>query len=245
MHNNDNETTVVLIRHAQSQWNRENRFTGWADPALTETGIREAYAAGCALRQAGFRFDHSYSSRLQRAVHTLEILQQELGQERLGAEQDWRLNERHYGTLQGKDKAETARIAGDEQVLRWRRGYLDLPAPLPPSDPAHPRNDARYADVPAHLLPSFENLDITRERVSAFWNEKAVPRLQRGERLLISAHGNTLRALIKELDDMSVAEVEAFEIPTATPIVYRFDSDSRPLGWQYLDVQVPCFDCAA
>ena len=244
MHNN-NETEVVLIRHAQSQWNWENRFTGWADPALTEAGICEAHTAGCALRQAGFRIDYGYTSRLQRAVHTLEILQQELGQESLGTQQDWRLNERHYGALQGKNKAETARLAGAEQVLRWRRGYLDLPAPLPPSDPAHPRNDPRYADIPAQLLPSFENLDITRERVSAFWNEKVVPRLQRGERLLISSHGNTLRALIMELDGMSVAEVEAFEIPTATPIVYRFDSHGRPLGWHYLDVQAPCFDYAA
>lgn len=245
MHDNHNATEVVLIRHAQSQWNLENRFTGWADPPLTEAGIREARNAGCLLRRAGFRFDHSYSSRLLRARHTLDILREELGQSDLPGVQDWRLNERHYGALQGRNKAETARIADHDQVERWRRGYLDLPPPLPPSDAGHPYNDSRYADVTPQRLPSFENLDMTRERVTLFWREQITPRLRRGEQLLISAHGNSLRALMMLLDGMSVAEVESFEIPTATPIVYRFDRTATPLGWHYLDVQEACFDCAA
>lgn len=244
MNNRRHETEVVLIRHAQSQWNRENRFSGWADPPLTEEGVAEARAAGELLHACGYRFDYAYSSRLQRAEHTLDILLEGLGQSSHDREREWRLNERHYGALQGLDKVEMTRKVGAEQVQRWRRGYLDLPPPQPPSDPSHPYNDTRYADIAQELLPSQENLDQARRRVTAFWNQSMTPRLERGERLLISSHGDTLRALVMALDGMSAAEVERFEIPTATPIIYRFDREGRPLGWHYLDQQ-PCIDCAA
>lgn len=243
MHNNK-ETEVVLIRHAQSEWNRDERFSGWADPALTDHGIAEARRAGQLLHAAGYRFDHAYSSRLQRADHTLSLLLEALGQPALPREQEWRLNERHYGALQGLNKKELARQLGAEQVHRLRRGYLDLPPPLALTEPQHPRHDPRYADVPAALLPSLENLDQTRRRVTAFWNQAVTPRLEQGQRLLISSHGNTLRALIMALHRMSVAEVERFEIPTATPIVYRFDRRGRPLTWHYLQSET-CIGCAA
>lgn len=244
MHNNTNEIEVVLIRHAQSEWNRENRFTGWANPPLTDAGVAEAHKAGALLREAGYRFDHSYSSRLQRARHTLDILLTELRQTELTIESSWRLNERHYGALQGLNKTGMARRVGEEQVNRWRRGYLDLPPPLALTDPKHPANDLQYADVPQALLPSLENLDQTRRRVTAFWNQAVTLRLKQGQRLLVSAHGNTLRALIMALENMPVAEVEKFEIPTATPIVYRFNREGAPLDWHYLG-NVPCIDCAA
>jgi 2,3-bisphosphoglycerate-dependent phosphoglycerate mutase len=244
MHNKQNEIEVVLIRHAQSQWNKENRFSGWADPPLTEEGIDEARKAGQLLGQAGYQFDYAYSSCLQRASHTLDILLEELDQTAIPFEQEWRLNERHYGALQGLNKEVMTRQAGLEQVNRWRRGFLDLPPPLALTDPQHPINDPLYADIPDALLPSMENLDQTRRRVTALWNQEVAPHLEQGQRLLISAHGNTLRALIMALDKMPVAEVEKFEIPTATPIIYRFDRTGMPLDWHYLESK-PCFGCAA
>lgn len=240
MENQRKETEVVLIRHAQSQWDLENRFTGWADPALTEAGVAEAYQAGQLLREAGYRFDHSYSSRLQRTEQTLDILRSALDQQALPAESDWRLNARHYGALQGVNKA---RLEA-EQLHRLSRGYLELPPPQPLTDPRHPHNDNRYADVAAHDLPSMENLDMTRQRVMQFWQEQVVPRLQQGQRLLISSHGDTLRTLIMALDNLRVAEVEALEIPSAAPIIYRFDEQGAPLGWHCLDSQ-HCYYCAA
>jgi 2,3-bisphosphoglycerate-dependent phosphoglycerate mutase len=228
---------VVLIRHAQSQWNLENRFTGWANPPLTQAGEAEARRAGAALRQAGYRFDTAFSSRLQRAQSTLDILLAELGQTQIVRHRDWRLNERHYGALQGMDKAAAAASFGDRQVWRWRRGYADRVAPLNRDDPRHPIYDSGYADLPPDLLPAGESLADTRGRVTAFWNESMVPRIQAGERVLISAHGNTLRALIMELSGMGVEDVEAFEIPTATPIHYRFDAGARPLAWHYVGQQ--------
>lgn len=226
---------AVLIRHAQSQWNRENRFTGWADPMLTEAGIAEAIAAGDSLRAQGFHFDFAYSSRLQRAIGTLDILLDRLGQPDLPSRRDWRLNERHYGALQGMDKDEATTRAGAHQVLRWRRGYLDKAEALPREHASHPVHDARYADVDPAQLPDVENLDDTRRRVAAFWRDEMLPRIRRGERVLVSAHGNTLRALLMDLSGMSVAEVESFEIPTATPIVYIFSKSGRPLHWHYLE----------
>lgn len=244
MNNKPNEIEVVLIRHAQSQWNEENRFSGWTDPPLTQLGIDEAHSAGQQLYEAGYQFDYAYSSRLQRASHTLDILLEGLYQTALPVEQEWRLNERHYGALQGLNKEAMKRHAGLEQVNHWRRGFLDLPPPLALTDPQHPVNDPLYTDVPDTLLPSMENLDQTRRRVTAFWNQEVTPRLEQGQRILISAHGNTLRALIMTLDNMRVAEVEKFEIPTATPIVYRFDRSGTPLDWHYLESE-PCIDCAA
>ena len=226
---------VVMLRHAQSQWNLENRFTGWADPALTAAGIAEAKQAGAYLHDHGVAFDVAFSSRLQRAISTLDILLESLGQTAIPRYQDWRLNERHYGALQGIDKHAAIATVGEQQVWRWRRSYLEQAAPLLRSDPAHPIHDPKYADIAAHLLPDVENLAQTRVRVVAFWQDQIVPRIRDGERVLISAHGNTLRALLMELAGMSVAEVESFEIPTATPIVFDFDHDAQPRDWHYLD----------
>jgi 2,3-bisphosphoglycerate-dependent phosphoglycerate mutase len=227
--------TVVLIRHAQSQWNRENRFTGWANPPLTEAGIAEAIQAGEWLYRHGYRFDVAWSSRLQRAITTLDILLEQIGQQDIPRQQDWRLNERHYGALQGVDKAKAAAQVGEQQVWCWRRGYTDRAMPLLPGDPGHPGNDPLYADVAPHLLPAVENLAETRARVMMFWQEHVAPRIKKGERVLISAHGNTLRALLMDLAGMSVQQVEGFEIPTATPILYRFDHNGQPLDWRYLN----------
>ncbi|MBI1424711.1 MAG: 2,3-bisphosphoglycerate-dependent phosphoglycerate mutase [Gammaproteobacteria bacterium] len=225
---------VVMIRHAQSQWNLDNRFTGWADPPLTAAGIAEAKQAGENLREHGFRFDAAYSSRLERAIQTLDILLDALGQADIPRYQDWRLNERHYGQLQGLNKADMTAQVGEQQVWRWRRSYEEQATPLLRTDPTHPANNPKYADVDPALLPGVENLAQTRARVAAFWQDQIVPRLVKGERILISGHGNTLRALLMELAGMSVAEVESFEIPTATPILYEFDHHARPLEWRYL-----------
>lgn len=225
---------VVMIRHAQSEWNRENRFTGWADPPLTAAGAAEAVSAAGLLRGYGQRFDVAYSSRLQRAVATVDILLEALGQAPVPVLRDWRLNERHYGVLQGVDKAAATTLFGARQVWRWRRGYRDRARPLADSHPDHPRGNPLYADVTPALLPGVENLSETRTRVAAFWYEQIAPRIRRGERVLLGAHGNTLRALLMELDGMSESEVESFEIPTAAPILYRFDRAGRALGWQYL-----------
>lgn len=245
MANQEHAGEVVLIRHAQSQWNRENRFSGWADPPLTEEGIAEARKAGKKLYAAGYRFDYAYSSRLQRSMHTLEILLAELGQRGLTTEQEWRLNAQHCGALQGLNKEALLRHVGPEQFYRLRRGYLDLPPPLALTDAQHPVKDPRYADIPRELLPSQENLDQTRRRVTAFWNQAITPRLEQGQRILISAHGSSLRALIMALAKLRVAEVETFEFPTAAPIVYRFDRNGMPLDWHYLADANPCIDCAA
>lgn len=226
---------VVLIRHAQSEWNRENRFTGWADPPLTEAGRAEAQRAARTLAEQGWRFDFAWSSRLQRAQQTLSLLLTGIGQSSLPQAQDWRLNERHYGALQGLNKAEVAARVGEAQVLRWRRGYQDRPDALAGDNPTHPRHDPRYHDVAPARLPGVESLADTRARVMQFWSEHVEPRIRAGETLLISAHGNSLRALIMSLAGMPVAEVERFEIPTAMPILYRFDRAARPLAWHYLE----------
>ncbi|MDD3448823.1 MAG: 2,3-bisphosphoglycerate-dependent phosphoglycerate mutase [Gammaproteobacteria bacterium] len=225
---------VVLVRHAQSEWNREGRFTGWADPPLTAQGVAEARAAGRRLAAAGHRFDRGFASRLGRARHTLELMLGELGQPALPVTGDWRLNERHYGALQGRFREEEAARLGTAQVLRWRRGYADLPPLLPADDPRHPARDPRYRDVPRDRLPAGESLALTRRRVAAFWREAVAPRLRAGERMLVASHGNTLRALLMELEGMGVAEVESFEIPTGQPILYAFDAKARPMGWCYL-----------
>jgi 2,3-bisphosphoglycerate-dependent phosphoglycerate mutase len=225
---------VVMIRHAQSTWNAEGRFTGWADPPLTDLGRAEAEKAGRALKQNGYSFDRVFTSLLQRAAATAEIILQELNQPKVALEADWRLNERHYGALQGLSKQDLRDQAGDEQVHRWRRGYRDFPPALTDEDPRHPRFDARYADLPRALLPGVENLADTRARAFAFWREKVVPAITAGDRVMISAHGNTLRGLIMALANMTEAEVEQFEIPTGTPIIYRFDEAGEPLSWTYL-----------
>jgi 2,3-bisphosphoglycerate-dependent phosphoglycerate mutase len=231
-----NTLPVVLVRHAQSQWNKENRFTGWADPPLTEAGLLEAQLAGDILRNHGYQFDMAYSSCLHRASHTLDILLEQIGQADLTRQRDWRLNERHYGVLQGLNKADVMAQVGEQQVWRWRRGYEDRADPLSKADARHPIHDGCYVGIDPQMLPDVENLAETRLRIMAFWQDQIQPRILRDERILVSAHGNSLRALLMGLADMSVAEVEAFEIPTATPIVYEFDKKGRPLQWNYLDV---------
>ncbi|WP_455365213.1 2,3-bisphosphoglycerate-dependent phosphoglycerate mutase [Kaarinaea lacus] len=239
-HNDTNKgrkIDVILIRHAQSQWNLENRFTGWANPPLTQAGLDEARHAAHLLQQQGYRFDIAFSSRLLRAQQTLDLILDILGQSKLPQFQDWRLNERHYGLLQGVNKAEKAKEVGEQQVWRWRRGYEDKAEPLPRTDPTHPVNDPLYHDIDPALLPDVENLSETRARVMQFWQKRVVPYIRLGERVLISGHGNTLRALIMGLTNLSVEEVESFEIPTGKPIVYTFNRNAEPLNWRYLEDQ--------
>ena len=225
--------SLVLIRHAQSTWNKEGLFTGWADPELTEHGVEEAREAASLLQAAGIAFDRVYCSVLSRARQTAEIILAGLGQETLAIQQDWRLNERHYGDLQGLNKENMAEKVGVEQVLRWRRGYEDLPPPMAEDDERHPRFDARYTNVDPALLPTHENLKMTRERVMGFWREFIIPDINRGQRVLISAHGNTLRALLMDLHNISPSQVETFEIPTGTPIICQFHDDQF-VDWRYL-----------
>lgn len=225
---------VVLIRHAQSQWNAENRFTGWANPPLTETGLEEARHAAELLKANGYQFDIAYSSRLLRAQQTLDVILDMLGQKHIPQLQDWRLNERHYGLLQGVNKAEKAKEVGEQQVWRWRRGYHDKASPLPRTDPSHPLHDSLYQDIDPELLPDVENLAETRERVMQFWEQRIEPLIRLGEHVLVSSHGNTLRALLMGLANLSVKEVESFEIPTGKPIIYSFDQKAQPLHWCYL-----------
>jgi len=229
-----NVIDVVMVRHAQSQWNLENRFTGWANPPLTRAGIEEAQRAGEKLRKQGYHFDVAFSSRLARAQQTLDIILETLGQTDLARYQDWRLNERHYGQLQGANKADEAKRVGEQQVWRWRRGYEDKAAPLSRDDPTHPVHDPLYQDLNPELLPDVENLADTRARVVQFWQERIVPYIRDGKHALISGHGNTLRALIMDLANLSIAQVESFEIPTGKPILYTFDRTGQALHWQYM-----------
>lgn len=226
--------SVILIRHAQSQWNLENRFSGWADPLLTEEGKTEAIKAAQLLKKRHYRFDLAYCSYLQRTRQTLDIMLAELQQQNVTVKADWRLNERHYGALQGTIKTPEAHNTTPEQIWRWRRSYLDKADPLEPSDSRHPRNDPRYRDVDPSRLPAVENLAQTRERVSEFWRDEIEPAYNAGQSILISAHGNSLRALIMELAQLSVAEVEAFEIPTGTPITLERQGKA-PWQWRYIE----------
>ncbi|MFN0159631.1 MAG: 2,3-diphosphoglycerate-dependent phosphoglycerate mutase [Burkholderiales bacterium] len=226
--------TLVMMRHGESAWNRENRFTGWTDVDLTETGVAEARRAGALLRERGYAFDRAYTSLLKRAIRTLNVTLDELDMAWIPVEKHWRLNERHYGALQGLNKAETAARFGDAQVLIWRRAYAIAPDPLPGDDPRHPRFEARYAGVDASLLPATECLKDTVARVLPYWNECIAPALAGGERVLIAAHGNSLRALIKYLDDMGEDEIVGLNIPTAQPLVYELDDRLRPIRHYYL-----------
>ena len=234
--NTDKNRTVevVLIRHAQNLWNRENRFTGWANPPLTEAGLREAEQAGRLLHEHGYQFDVAFSSRLLRARQTMDVILDTLRQSDIPQYEDWRLNERHYGLLQGENKAAKAKEVGEQQVWRWRRGYEDKAQPLPHTDPTHPVNDPLYHDIDPTLLPDVENLAETGIRVMQFWQERIVPFIRLGERLLVSSHGNTLRALIMGLADLNVEQVESFEIPTGEPIIYNFNRQAEPVSWRYL-----------
>lgn len=228
---------VILIRHAQSQWNLENRFSGWADPPLTRVGELEAEAAGRLLKQLGCQFDLAYTSRLQRAITTLDLILKTMAHPEIPVHRDWRLNERHYGHLQGTEKTPEAHNTTPEQIWRWRRSYLDKAEMLEENDPRHPRQSELYRDLDPTLLPGVENLAECRVRVEAFWQERVVPDLAANKNLLISAHGNSLRALLMALADMSVEEVEQFEIPTGIPIRLRLGEQGQLQEWFYLEAE--------
>jgi 2,3-bisphosphoglycerate-dependent phosphoglycerate mutase len=225
---------LVLVRHGESQWNRENRFTGWRDVPLSDKGEAEAREAGRRLREAGFGFDRSYTSLLKRAIKTLWIVLEELDLMWIPELRDWRLNERHYGALTGLDKAETAAKYGEEQVLLWRRSY-DIPPPAyAPGDPENPALDRRYADLRPAEPPLAESLKDTVARVVPYWEREIAPRVLAGERVIVAAHGNSLRALVKHLDRVSDAEIVALNIPTGIPLVYELDAGLRPIRSHYL-----------
>ena len=225
---------LVLLRHGESQWNLDNRFTGWTDVDLTENGRREARAACELLNREGYVFDIAYTSVLKRAIRTLWIALDAMDLMWLPAVHSWRLNERHYGALQGLDKAETAARFGEEQVLVWRRAYAIAPEPLLPGDPRWAGNDPRYRHLKPGEIPATECLKDTVARVVPFWKDSIAPALTRGRRVLVAAHGNSLRALIKYLDNVTDEDIVGINIPTARPLVYELDADLRPLRHYYL-----------
>jgi 2,3-bisphosphoglycerate-dependent phosphoglycerate mutase len=225
---------LVLVRHGQSLWNLENRFTGWTDVDLTDIGKEEARLAGQQMLAEKFTFDYVFTSVLKRAIRTLWIILDEMDLMWLPVERAWQLNERHYGALQGLNKAETAAKYGNEQVHIWRRSYATPPPALSLDDPRHPRFDPRYAKVDPAMLPSTESLKMTLERVMPFWNEKIVPRLKAGEKILIVAHGNSLRALVKYLDNISDEDITELNIPTGIPLAYQLDDQLNVLSRRYL-----------
>ncbi|MBJ6725017.1 2,3-diphosphoglycerate-dependent phosphoglycerate mutase [Geomesophilobacter sediminis] len=225
---------LVLLRHGESQWNRENLFTGWTDVDISERGREECLAAGRNLKEKGMMFDLAFTSVLKRAIRTLWLLLDEMDLMWIPVRNDWRLNERHYGALQGLNKAETAEKYGADQVKLWRRSYDVRPPLLEESDPRHPRFDPRYRDLRPEQLPAGECLRDTVERFLPCWEERIVPELRRGKRTLIVAHGNSLRALVKHLDRISDQEIIELEIPTGTPLVYELDEELRPLRHYYV-----------
>ena len=225
---------LVLLRHGESVWNKENRFTGWTDVDLSERGTAEAERAGQTLGEAGFDFDVCYTSVLKRAIRTLWIVLDRMDRMWLPVVRDWRLNERHYGALQGLNKAEMAERHGEEQVRVWRRSYAIPPPALAPDDPRHPRHDRRYAAVDPAELPGSESLADTVRRFLPSWNGIISADVRAGRRVLIAAHGNSLRALVKHLDGMSDDDVVGLNIPTGIPLVYTLDAELRPLGRDYL-----------
>ncbi|MDZ7592851.1 MAG: 2,3-diphosphoglycerate-dependent phosphoglycerate mutase [Rubrivivax sp.] len=225
---------LVLIRHGESTWNLENRFTGWTDVPLTETGVEQARQSGRLLREAGYEFDVAYTSVLKRAVWTLWHCLEELDRTWLPVLHDWRLNERHYGALQGLNKADTAKQYGAEQVLIWRRSYDTPPPALAPDDPRSERDDIRYARLDRSQVPLTECLKDTVERVLPCWHQRIAPAIRGGQRLLIAAHGNSMRAMVKYLDGISDADIVGLNIPNGIPLVYELDADLKPLKSYYL-----------
>jgi 2,3-bisphosphoglycerate-dependent phosphoglycerate mutase len=225
---------LVLVRHGQSTWNLENRFTGWTDVGLTDLGREEAHEAGKLLREGGYTFDVAYTSVLRRAVHTLWTVLKEMNLEWIPVTNAWQLNERHYGSLQGLNKAEMAEKFGEAQVKIWRRSY-DVPPPaLELDDERHPRFDPRYASLTPEQLPATESLKITLERVLPYWHSTLTPVIKSGKRVIIAAHGNSIRALVKYLDDISEAEITELNIPTGLPLVYELDEELQPIKHYYL-----------
>ena len=225
---------LVLIRHGESTWNLENRFTGWTDVDLTPTGVSQAMSAGKLLKAEGYAFDTAYTSVLKRAIHTLSYCLDEMDQIWIPVHKHWRLNERHYGALQGLNKAETAQKYGDAQVLEWRRSYNTPPPPLEQGDARSERDDRRYASLAPEQVPLSECLRDTVDRVLPFWNNTLAPAIRSGQRLVISAHGNSIRALVKYLDNISDADIVGLNVPNGIPLVYELDQDLQPLQHYYL-----------
>ena len=225
---------LVLIRHGESTWNLENRFTGWTDVDLTPTGVEQAQQAGRLLKAEGYDFDVAYTSVLKRALRTLHLALDEMDRLWLPTVKHWRLNERHYGALQGLNKAETAKQYGDEQVLIWRRSYDTPPPALEPTDPRSERGDPRYARLQPGEVPLTECLKDTVARVLPFWNESMAPAILAGKRIVVSAHGNSIRALVKHLDNISETDIVELNIPNGIPLVYELDAGLKPIRSYYL-----------
>ena len=230
-------TKLVLLRHGESQWNLENRFTGWTDVDLTEKGEAEARESGKLLEEEGFQFDVVHTSLLMRANRTMEICLEEMGENDILIKYNWRLNERHYGALQGLNKAETAKKYSDEQVLIWRRSYSTPPPQLDADDEQHPRFDERYSDLDPNDLPASECLKDTVDRFLPYWHESIKPDIESGKRVFIVAHGNSLRALVKYLDTVSDEDIVGLNIPTGVPLVYELDESLKPIRNYYLGDQ--------
>ena len=226
--------TLILLRHGESTWNRENRFTGWTDVDLTEQGIQEAHRAATLLTEAGLDFDLTFTSLLKRAIRTLWIVMDDMDHMWVPVVRDWHLNERHYGALQGLNKAETAAKHGEDQVLRWRRSYDLRPPEVTPDDPRFPGHDRRYGIIPTEKLPRGECLRDTVERVLPYWDQEIVPAIRQGRHVLICAHGNSLRALIKVLDHISDQDIVELNIPTGIPLVYELNDHSQAVSHRYL-----------
>lgn len=225
---------IVLLRHGESVWNKENLFTGWTDVDLSEHGVGEARQAGRLLADKGFEFDCAFTSLLKRAVRTLDIVLREMDLEWIPVAKSWRLNEKHYGALQGLNKSETAQRYGEEQVHLWRRGFDTEPPALADDDPRNPRLDPRYSDVPPAYLPLTESLKDTIARTMPYWNCHILPALMHCDTILVAAHGNSLRGIVKSLKDISDEDISGFNIPTATPYVFEFDSSLRPTADYFL-----------
>ncbi len=225
---------LVLVRHGQSMWNLENRFTGWTDVELSENGVKEAKEAGRVLKQKGFLFDIAFTSVLKRANDTLTYILKEMGEENIQVKKSWKLNERHYGALQGLNKDETKKKYGEEQVLLWRRSVDVRPPELDESDPRYPGNDPKYKELKPEELPKTENLVDTIKRVIDYWNKDIEKELRKGKNVIIVAHGNSLRGLIKYLDNMTDDEIMKLEIQTGNPICYELDDNLKPIRHYYL-----------
>lgn len=225
---------IVLLRHGESTWNQENRFTGWTDVDLTEKGVAEAIKAGNLLKEKGFIFEKAYTSYLKRAVKTLNVVLDRMNLDWIPVEKNWRLNEKHYGNLQGLNKAETAEKYGDEQVLIWRRSYDIAPLPLEDDDPRNPRFDLRYSDVNPNDLPNTESLKDTVERILPYWKETIFPTLQTADQVLVAAHGNSLRGIIKYLKNIADDEIVHLNLPTAVPYVFEFNDNMELVNDYFL-----------
>lgn len=225
---------VVIIRHGQSEWNSKNIFTGWTDVGLSEQGIEEAKQSGIKLREKGFSFDLAFTSYLKRAKDTLSIVLEQLSLD-IPVSYSWRLNERHYGALQGMNKDEIKQKYGEEQFVKWRRGYSDCPPAVEKEDSRYPGHDPMYAELSEEELPLTESLEKTEKRVLPYWENEIIPQIKVGKKVIISAHGNSIRALIRIIDNLTPEEIEKTEVPTGKPLIYEFDENMNPVNKYYLD----------